>query len=136
MTQATDTTRTLVMERALSHPIEKVWRALSEPSLLAQWMMKNDFQPVVGHQFTFRADPVPNWDGVIPCEVLAVEPPTRLSYRWYDWTVDLTLTATAEGTLLRMEQASFAPDQTAAFEGAKFGWNRFLGGLDELLARL
>lgn len=135
MTQPTETTRALVIERVLAHPPEKVWRALSEPSLLEQWMMKNDFQPIVGHKFTFRGEPKPHWDGIIPCEVLAVEPPTRLTYRWYGWTVTLTLTATPDGTSLRMEQAAFGPDDSAAYAGAKYGWGGFLDALDALLAR-
>lgn len=136
MTQQTDTARTLVMERDLAHPIEKVWRAMSEPALLEQWMMKNDFQPVVGHHFTFRGEPKPHWDGIIPCEVLAVEPPTKLTYRWYGWVVTLMLTPTASGTSLRMEQSAFGPDDAAAYAGAKYGWTGFLGALDALLAKI
>ena len=136
MSQQTETARTLVMERDLKHPIEKDWRAMSEPALLEQWLLKSDFQPVVGHKFTFRGEPKPHWDGLIPSEVLAVEPPTRLSYRWYGWVVELTLTPTAEGTRLRMEQSEFGPDDAAAFAGAKYGWTGFLGGLENLLATI
>src|ERR1041384_4562163 len=75
-------TRTLVMEKELPHPPEKVWRALTKASLLDEWLLKNDFQPVVGHKFTFRNQPVAGWDGGINCEVLAVEPRRRLSYPW------------------------------------------------------
>ena len=70
----TATTRTLVIEREMPHPPEKVWRALTEGQLIEEWLMKNDFQPVVGHRFKFRATPVPNWNGVIDCEVLVVDP--------------------------------------------------------------
>jgi uncharacterized protein YndB with AHSA1/START domain len=136
MTQATETMRTLVMERTFSHPAEKVWRALTEGPLLEQWMMKNDFQPIVGHKFTFRGEPKPHWDGIIPCEVLAVEPQSKLTFRWYGWVVTLTLMPTAGGTSLRMEQAEFGPDDKAAYEGAKYGWGGFLNALDALLARI
>ena len=78
----TATTRTLVIEREMPHPPEKIWRALTEGQLIEEWLMKNDFQPVVGHRFSFRATPVPNWNGVIDCEVLVVEPNSRLSYGW------------------------------------------------------
>ena len=135
MTSTTEP-RTLVVERDLAHPPEKVWRALTEAPLLAQWLMANDFQPVVGHRFTFRAEPQPHWDGVVPCEVLAIEPPSRLVLKWMAWTVTLALTATAGGTHLRMEQAPFAADQAAAYAGAKFGWGKFLQALDDLLARV
>jgi uncharacterized protein YndB with AHSA1/START domain len=136
MTLANHATKTLVIERVLAHPPEKVWRALTETSLLDEWLLKSDFQPVVGHKFTFRGEPNPHWDGIVPAEVLEVEPPVRLAYRWYDWVVTLTLEPTAGGTHLRMEQAEFGPDQGPAFEGAKYGWNGFLGKLDALLARV
>src|ERR1017187_5518298 len=78
----TATTRTLVIEREMPHPPEKIWRALTEGKLIEEWLMKNDFQPVVGHRFQFHATPVPSWNGVIDCEVLVVEPNSRLSYSW------------------------------------------------------
>lgn len=133
MTQQTETMRVLVMERDLAHPLEKVWRAISEPELLAQWLLKSDYQPVVGHKFTFRGEPTPHWDGIIPAEVLAVEPPSKLSFRWYGWDVVLTLTATATGTHLRMEQGEFTADQPGAYQGARYGWTGFLQALEALL---
>lgn len=137
MTNPTPAPATLEMERELKHPPEKVWRALTEGPLLAQWLLPNDFQPVVGHKFTFRGEPKPGWDGVIPSEVLAVEPITRLVYRWYEWEVALTLTPTPTGTLLRLSQASFKPADTAAFNGALYGWSRvFMPALEGLLGAL
>jgi uncharacterized protein YndB with AHSA1/START domain len=134
-------TRTLVLERDLPHPQEKVWRALTEGPLLAQWMMNNDFQPVVGHSFTFRATPMPNWNGIVECQVLLVEPQQKLSYRWGvggadGWIVTLTLTPTASGTQLRMEQSGFLPDQTPAYQGANYGWQKFLGNLERVVAEV
>lgn len=133
MTQATTAPASLVMERDLAHPVDKVWRALTEGSLLEQWLMPNDFQPVVGHKFTFRGKPSPHWDGIVPCEVLAIEPKTRVLYRWYSWDVEMTLTPTAEGCHLRMEQSPFQPDQVQAYQGAQYGWTGFLGSLEKLL---
>jgi uncharacterized protein YndB with AHSA1/START domain len=134
-------TRSLVIEREMPHPPEKVWRALSEGPLIAQWMMENDFQPVVGHSFTFRATPAPNWNGIVECEVLLVEPNRSLSYRWgvaglEPWIVTLTLTPTPVGTHLRMEQSGFRADQTAAFKGAQYGWNKFIGNLEHFVGGL
>ena len=134
-------TRSLVIERELPHPPEKVWRALTEGPLIAQWMMENDFQPAVGRSFTFRAAPAPNWNGIVDCEVLQVEPHRRLSYRWgvaglEPWVVTLTLTPTHAGTHLRMEQSGFRPDQTAAFKGAQYGWQKFIGNLEQVVERL
>ena len=79
---AIPTTRSIVIERVMPHPPEKIWRALTQGHLIEEWLMKNDFQPVVGHKFNFRAEPMPGWNGVTDCEVLIVEPNERLSYRW------------------------------------------------------
>lgn len=91
--------------RALFEPLvregEQTVHALTETSLLDEWLLKSDFRPVVGHKFTFRGEPNPHWDGIVPAEVLVVEPPARLAYRWYDWGVTMTLEPTAGGTRLR-----------------------------------
>jgi uncharacterized protein YndB with AHSA1/START domain len=75
-------TRTLIVERVIPHPPEKVWRALTQTALLEDWLMKNDFTPTLGAKFTFRTQPMPHWNGVVECEVLAIEPHQRLSYSW------------------------------------------------------
>ncbi|WP_051978884.1 SRPBCC family protein [Edaphobacter aggregans] len=130
-------TRTLVIERVFPHSPEKVWRALTESPLIAQWLMNNDFEPVAGRKFQFRADPVPNWDGVIDCEVLIVEPLKQLSYSWsslgLDSVVLFTLTPAEGGTHVRMEQSGFRPDQQQAYGGAKYGWQRFFDSLERVL---
>src|SRR3954464_15990893 len=82
MSTPAETPRSLVVERTFPHPPEKLWRALTEGPLLEQWMMKNDFEPVPGKRFQFRADPVANWNGIVDCEVLTVEPMRSLSYNW------------------------------------------------------
>ena len=134
------TTRTLVIEREMPHPPEKIWRALTQSSLMEEWMMKNDFQPEVGHRFTFRAKPMPKWNGVIDCEVLVVEPHSRLSYSWGSLgmgsVVTFTLTPTESGTHLRMEQSGFRPDQEANYKGANYGWQKFLGNLERVVERM
>src|SRR5579862_9846511 len=111
-------TRTLVIEKEMPHPPEKVWRALTQAPLIEAWLMTNDFQPVVGHKFTFRSTPVPNWNGIINSEVLVIEPNKKLSYRWgalgLDSAVVWTLTPTSSGTHVRMEHSGFGPDQDAA----------------------
>jgi uncharacterized protein YndB with AHSA1/START domain len=131
------TTRTLLIERVLPHAPEKVWRALTENTLLAQWLMKNDFEPVTGRKFQFRADPVPGWNGIIDAEVLVVEPLKQLSYTWSsmgsDFVVLWTLSPTEAGTQIRLEQSGFGPDQNAAYQGANYGWQRFLGNLERVL---
>lgn len=134
------TTRSLVIERELPHPPEKIWRALTDGPLIKQWLMDNDLQPVVGHRFSFRSTPVPNWNGIIDSEVLAVEPNRQLSYRWnslgLESVVTWTLTATDAGTHLRMEHSGFGPDQEKAYKGANYGWQAFLGNLERVVAGL
>ena len=136
----TATTRSLVIEKELPYAPEKIWRALTEGPLIKEWLLDNDFQPVVGHRFNFRATPMPNWNGVIDCEVLAVEPHKKLSYRWNSLglksVVVWTLVATSGGTLVRMEQSGFRPDQEAAYKGANYGWQKFIGGLERVVAGL
>ena len=131
----TEPTRSVVVERVLPHPPEKVWRALTEGPLIEQWLMKNDFRPVAGHRFNLRAD----W-GAVDCQVLAVEPSKTLSYTWAAYglesVVSWTLTPTSTGTHLRMEQSGFRPDQEAAYQGANHGWQGFLGGLERVVAGL
>jgi len=140
MTEPPAETRTVVLERVFPHPPEKLWRALTESPLLAQWLLPNDFAPVGGKAFQFRADPVPNWNGIIDCEVLIVEPEKQLSYTWGSSglvsVVLWTLTPTDSGTHLRMEHSGFGPNQEAAYKGATYGWQRFLTNLDRFLGDL
>lgn len=137
MSNPAQSPRTLVIERVFPHPPEKLWRALTESPLIAQWMMKNDFEPVAGRKFQFRAEPVPNWNGVVNCEVLIVDPLKRLSYSWtsmgFGSVVLWTLTPAEGGTHVRMEQSGFGPDQQANYQGAKYGWQKFFDGLGRLL---
>ncbi len=129
-------TRSIVVERELSHPPEKVWRALTQSHLIGEWLMETDFRPEVGHRFTLRAD----W-GTVEGKVLTAEPVTGLSYAWNDPTirtvVTWTLTPLADGTHLRMEQTGFRTDQPARYYGgAKAGWPRLLDALEAVLARM
>jgi uncharacterized protein YndB with AHSA1/START domain len=135
MTKPAAATRSLVVEREMPHPPEKIWRALTQGPLIEEWLMKNDFQPVVGHRFNLRAD----W-GVVDCQVLAVEPNKTLSYTWaaYDLksVVTWTLAHTSTGTHLRMEQSGFRPDQPQYYQGAKGGWQQFFAALEQVVAKL
>jgi uncharacterized protein YndB with AHSA1/START domain len=140
MTETAALTRTLTIERELPHPPEKVWRALTESSLLAEWLMGNDFEPQVGHRFKFRSAPVPNWDGVIDSQVLVIEPVSRLSYSWgtmgMESVVTWTLTPTASGTHVRMEHSGFPSEESASYKGAKYGWTNFIGKLENVVGGL
>jgi uncharacterized protein YndB with AHSA1/START domain len=139
MNEPSSETLSVVVERELPFPPEKIWRALTQPHLIEEWLMKNDFKPAVGHRFSLRMDPQPNWNGVIDCRVLVVEPNKTLSYTWgslgLETAVTFTLVPTGTGTLLRVEQAGFARDRPQNFAGAKYGWEKFLTQLDQVLAR-
>jgi uncharacterized protein YndB with AHSA1/START domain len=144
MSKLATETLSVVVEREFAVPPDRLWRALTQPHLIEEWLMKNDFKPTVGHQFNLRGD----WGGVLDCEVLAVEPHKTLSYTWNHVPDDVpanpmrvvsvvtfTLTPTGTGTHLRMEQTGFRPDQPQAFGGAKFGWQKFLEKLDQVAAK-
>ena len=135
-------TRSVVVEREFPHPPEKLWRALTQPHLLQEWLMRNDFAAEKGHQFRLNGE----WGGTIDCEVLDIIPNRRLSYSWnfvnddpafaLQSIVTFTLAPTSTGTQLRMEQSGFRSDQTQAFGGARAGWPQFFGKLELLLDRL
>lgn len=137
----TDELRTVTIERDFAHAPQKLWRALTQPHLIGEWLMDNDFAPQVGHRFKLRGE----WGGVLDCEVLIVEPEKTLSYTW-DFNSDdpayglksvvtFTLTPTADGARLRMEQSGFRPDQKQAFGGARIGWAQFFDKLDKVAAQ-
>lgn len=142
MSDAQAQTRSVVVERELPFPPEKLWRALTQPHLIEEWLMKNDFEAAEGHRFQLRGD----WGGVLHCEVLTIEPQRTLSYSWnhahedpaYDLrsVVTFTLTPTGAGTRLRVEQSGFRPNQRQAFGGAMHGWRGFLAKLEESVARM
>jgi uncharacterized protein YndB with AHSA1/START domain len=135
MSEPATETRSVVVEREIPYPPEKIWRALTQPHLIEEWLMKNDFKLVVGHRFNLRAD----W-GAVDCQVMVVEPNKTLSYTWGAYglgsVVTWTLTPTSTGTRLRMEQSGFRPDQQQAYQGAKAGWPRFFAALEQVLARI
>ena len=134
MNEKSTETLSVVVEREVPFPPEKIWRALTQPNLIEEWLMKNDFKPVVDHRFNLRAD----W-GVVDCQVLAVEPNKTLLYTWAAYglesVVTWTLSPTSTGTDLRMTQSGFRPDQRHAYQGAKGGWPQFFAALEQLLAR-
>lgn len=120
MNEASAETRSVVVEQEIPFSPEKIWRALTQPHLIAEWLMKNDFKPALEHRFTLRGD----W-GSVDCKVLEVEPNKTLSCTWeamgLESIVTWTLSPTSTGTHLRMEQVGFRPDQEQAYQGAKFG---------------
>jgi len=143
-TTAPSQTGSISFEFDLPHPPEKVWRALTDPVLLAEWLL-----PVVdlnltlepGAAFTFKTRPYPGWDGTVNCRMLAIEARRKLSYTWVagdmlNTVVTFTLTPTASGTRLSLVQSGFTPEQKQNFGGARYGWKMMGGKLVDLLARI
>jgi uncharacterized protein YndB with AHSA1/START domain len=137
-------TESISFEFDLRHPLEKVWRALTDPVLLSEWLL-----PVVGLElepgaaFTFKAQPQPGWDGTVNCRFVEIEAHRKLSYTWtvggdldLDTVVTFTLTPTASGTRLSLVQSGFKPRQKQNFGGARYGWRMMGGRLVDLLARI
>jgi uncharacterized protein YndB with AHSA1/START domain len=140
MSDAAAGMRLVVVEREFGHAPEKVWRALTEGPLLEQWLMKNDFAPVVGHRFQFRTEPNPYWNGVVDSEVLEMAAPQRLMLRWdsagQETVVMWTLQPTARGVLLRLEQTGFKELQESNLKGAEYAWKKFVTQLDEVVGKM
>ena len=134
--------KSIVVERVMPHAPEKVWRVLTQQALIAAFLMDNDFEPVVGHRFNFRATPVMGWNGVTDCEVLVVERPSRLAYSWcasgdqaadgLKTIVTWTLTPEGEGTHVRMEQSGFRPQDEGGYQGMSGGWPGILARLERV----
>lgn len=136
-------TDSVAFEFDLPHAPEKVWRALTDPVLLSEWLL-----PVVGLElepgaaFTFKTDPHPGWDGSVNCRMLEIDAQRKLTYTWVvgdmaiDTVVSFTLTPTASGTRLSLVQSGFKPEQKQNFGGARYGWRMMGGKLVDLLARV
>jgi uncharacterized protein YndB with AHSA1/START domain len=134
-------TESIAFEFDLHHSPEKVWRALTDPVLLTEWLL-----PVVelelkpGAAFTFKTQPQPGWDGIVNCRLLEIEAHRKLSWTWVvgdiDTVVTFTLTPTPSGTRLSLVQSGFKPHQKQNFGGARYGWRMMGGRLVDVLARL
>jgi len=139
---------TIQREILFPQPREQVWRAIADRTALADWMYPNDFEPLVGHHFTFRVPPKPQvgFDGlVVSCEVLECEPPNRLVFSWsaggpvVDTRVSFRLEPDGDGTRLLFEHSGFDlshPFGNQAFKGAQFGWATMLEQLSVVVAAL
>jgi uncharacterized protein YndB with AHSA1/START domain len=138
-------TRSIVIERDIPHQPQKVWRALTQSALIAEWLMANNFEAKAGHRFQFRAQPVPGWSGVTNCEVLEIDEPHRLVYAWGDGSesdsglrtiVTWTLTPTAAGTHVRMEHSGFRPQDENGYRAMSGGWPHIVDGLGRVAGGL
>jgi uncharacterized protein YndB with AHSA1/START domain len=132
---------TIAFEVDLPHAPDKVWRALTDPVLLTEWLLPVidlDLEP--GAAFTFKTQAYPGWDGTVDCRFLEIEPQRKLSYTWavpfLDTVVTFTLTPTALGTRLSIVQSGFTADQKRESGGARYGWKMMGGKLIDLLERI
>ena len=139
---ARDQADALTFEFDLAHAPAKVWRTLTEPALMAEWLLPVfDFVPKVGADFTLKTQPVGGWDGVVHCRVLEVDEPRSLRYAWQvgdgwlDTVVTFTLVPTERGTHLTLVQSGFKPDQKQNLGGARYGWKMMGTKLIDLLTR-
>jgi uncharacterized protein YndB with AHSA1/START domain len=137
----------IIVEKTLPYPPQKIWRILTQPEMIAQWLMPNDFQPVLGHKFRFHTQPMGKWDGVVDCEVLEIEEARLLRISWVGGSDDnenygsrlvseltWTLTPVDGGTHVRMEHSGFGPNNAFAFQAMGQGWNKVLDSIDRLAA--
>ena len=140
-TTAPSQTETISFDFDLAHPPEKVWRALTDPTLLTEWLLPVvDLQLAPGAEFTFRTQPHPGWDGTVSCRFVEIEPQRKLVYTWdvpfLQTVVTFTLTPTPSGTRLSLVQSGFTPAQKRESGGARYGWKMMGGKLADLLARI
>jgi uncharacterized protein YndB with AHSA1/START domain len=142
-TTAASQSESISFEFDLPHSPEKVWRALTDPVLLAEWLLPVvdlDFELEPGAAFTFKTLPYPGWDGTVNCRFVEIDAHRKLRYTWsvpfLDTVVTFTLTPTASGTRLSLVQSGFKPDQKQNFGGARYGWKMMGGKLVDLLGRL
>lgn len=141
-TTARSQTESLSFEFDLPHPPEKVWRALTDPTLLAKWLLPvTGLELASGAAFTLTTEPKPGWDGTVNCRFLEIEANRKLRYSWVvgdfiDTVVTFTLTPTASGTRLSLVQSGFKPDQKQNLGGARYGWRMMGVKLVDLLATI
>ena len=140
-TTARAQTESIAFEFDLHHSPEKMWRALTDPHLLAEWLLPvADLELERGAAFTFKAQPQPGWDGIVNCRLVEIEAKRKLRWTWVvgdlDTVVTFTLAPTASGTRLSLVQSGFKPDQKKNFGGARYGWKMMGGKLVDLLARI
>ena len=135
-------TKSIVVERVIPHAPEKIWRALTQAAMIAEWLMENDFKAVVGHKFQFHATPMPGWKGYTNCKVLEVDEPRKLVYSWGDGTesdsglktiATWTLIPAAGGTLVR---SGFKPADEGGLKAMSDGWHRILPALERATGML
>jgi uncharacterized protein YndB with AHSA1/START domain len=142
----TDTTarsqiESISFEFDLHHSPEKVWRALTDPELLAEWLLPAiglELEP--GAEFMFKTQPYPGWDGTVNCRFIEIEPQRKLSYTWtvpfLDTVVTFSLAPSALGTRLSLVQSGFTPEQKRESGGARYGWKMMGEKLVDLLGRI
>ena len=102
----------IVIDMFYPYAVSDVWAALTSSEALGEWLMPNDFEPRIGHRFTFRTTPDSNWNGIVNCEIVTLENLKRIAFTWQGNGLDTLVTFAIEGveggTHLRLEHAGFA----------------------------
>ncbi|MFI9611451.1 SRPBCC domain-containing protein [Streptomyces sp. NPDC052023] len=140
------------VDQFFPHPPAKVWRALTDPGLLAQWQMpgSEEFRLEVGHRYRMTSVPRPNtgFSGVVEVSVLGYDVERMLRVRWADpgpagtadWTITWTLEQEGRGTRLFLVHEGFDPDDPAQSMARKImdgGWrSHVMRALGQVLERL
>ncbi|WP_078382500.1 SRPBCC family protein [Sutcliffiella halmapala] len=127
----------LLLDFQFKSPINKVWDALTHSDTLAQWVMENNFKPIVGYKCQFRNTQI---GLVVDSEVLVVDKPHKLSYTWVGGPIDTVVTWTlkqeGETTHLHLEQSGFETENQQAFMGAKYGWTSMVDQLQKVVGNV
>lgn len=142
------TGKAIVIDKTLPYPPSRIWRILTQSEMIAQWLMPNDFQPILGHKFHFQTKPMGKWDGVVHCEVLAIEENRFLRISWVGGSDDnmdygsrlvseltWTLTPEGDGTRVHMEHSGFGPGNEFAFRMMGQGWAQIIDRIGMLVAQ-
>jgi uncharacterized protein YndB with AHSA1/START domain len=123
----------------------EVWEYLTQAELIALWLMPNDFEPILGHQFQFRINPIPSLDldGIIDCKILEIVPFQKLTYTWkggpgkgvitLDTIVEWTLKPYGNGTKLLLKHSGFKEINLAIFNSMSEGWEKKFQNILNLL---
>jgi uncharacterized protein YndB with AHSA1/START domain len=128
-----------------AHPVEVVWEYLTKPELISQWLMKNDFQLIPGHEFQFKTKPHTTrcCDGIFYCKVLEIIPQKKLSYSWktdhsngilsLDSLVVWNLSKKGNGTQVVLEHSGFKEQNLTLHAAMTEGWLMHLQNITERL---
>ena len=119
----------LVFERRIAHPVDDVWRAVTEPAELAHWFPAEvtvELREGGPMSFTFPDGQAPESSG----RVTQLDPPRVFEFEWGDATLRFDLEPADGGCRLRFTH--YIDDRDAAARDAA-GWHVCLDRLENRL---